>query len=286
MSKEEFFFRGMYLLPKDGALGAWFWQQETPESSEAKHWAPLYRYNPTSWFGVPTKMLSEFDIRKTRAAPVPILLKLSALPQRHDAKRVEMFPNYVRMWITGATPQYPLEKYLQIFSESPEAVRNLYPDVVPIHPQNPQDPVGTLWLGVTGTEHVDRARLDLEQGVVVANRDDTELYGKAAVACAEGLLLETAGRYGWEVGEYMVTKTFYGKAEEWPVRISRASISVSMYREESDDFRCVTSTPEIPKDDQVIQKIHALEVPRLCWKVNTLWDFYEDVHLIRGKVEQ
>lgn len=109
--------------------------------------------------------------------------------------------------------------------------------------------------------------------------DEKIIYGKGAVLKAEKLLYEVAKKYNWEIKEDKISKTFIGIEKEWLIEILRVIPHIILSIKINKEFRCITSTDNIPKDDRIIQVIYSLEIPELCDKIDTIKDFYHDIYI-------
>ena len=273
---EQFFYRNIYLLSPHN-WGDWLIRKSTPIEDVQMHpqRVPRYRYVPGAWTGVPTRIISSIMLHEERYVTLPIIVGLSAVPQHEGATHRHKYPNYVRVLITHLPKRkFNMRFHLHLFPHSLEAVRAVYEDVMPIHPGVPEH---QWFLGVTREERIDYSELGNVEAEMAAERD--ACFSDAARRKAAQLLEAMCQRFGWDFGESYVQKTFRGAEHTWTVRIDRDDTRVYIRKDNgSDDFRCITSNPNTPLDDQVAQKLMALSTPALCKNISTVRDFYKDVH--------
>ncbi len=251
------FYSNIFLLPPYSFSG-WLRCVDTPLSSVLKQQFPSYRYLPRSRFGVPVRIISTTRLDEQRPTEMAVRVTLQTAPQREGARYRKQYPNYVRVLFNWVPLKPWLQKYIHLFTEPFPAVRRVITDVIPLFPVEPE----AWWFGITTVQEPDRKAIGEEMASISRAVSDEEIFGEEAVQKAYQLLQQISKAYGWEISDNYVHK----KIGDYSVKIMFSDLKVYI----NGCFTCITSTPMIPKYDQVTQKLISLSIPRLARQINTL----------------
>ncbi len=146
--------------------------------------------------------------------------------------------------------------YLSLVQEPLEVVQMAYPEAEQIAPPLGVVQTGARWV-LTNVSY-DAVHVGYTFASMIRDRKDEDTFGLKALKKAGGLLQRMCSRHGFEFSETQVTKG--------SLVISRKDCALTI----GGSFRCLTSDYNLPRDDQVVQKLLALTSEKSMQRIATL----------------